>query len=128
MIDALKIEDITESDIQNLFVNSVSERMNLEFKRDVFGGNDEAKRELLKDISALANSIGGDLIIGIDAADGVAKSIIPITVTPSDKEILRIEGILRSCVQPRLRTHYRSQKVTVAAMQMAEKKVWAHLS
>ena len=28
----------------------------------------------------------------------------------------------------RVRTHYRSQKVTVAAMQMAEKKVWAHLS
>ena len=28
----------------------------------------------------------------------------------------------------RLRTHYRSKNVTVAAMQMAEKKVWAHLS
>jgi hypothetical protein len=28
----------------------------------------------------------------------------------------------------RLRTHDRSQKVTVAAMQMAEKKVWAHRS
>ena len=30
--------------------------------------------------------------------------------------------------KPRLRTHYGSQKVTVAAMQMAEKKVWAQRS
>ena len=30
--------------------------------------------------------------------------------------------------KPRLRTHCQSQKMTVAAMQMAEKKVWAHRS
>jgi hypothetical protein len=30
--------------------------------------------------------------------------------------------------QTRLRTHYASQKVRVAAMQMAEKKVWAQRS
>jgi predicted HTH transcriptional regulator len=92
MIDSLKIENINETDIQNLIVNSISERMNLEFKRDVFGGSDEAKREILKDISALANSMGGDLVIGIEATDGIAKSIFPITGTPADKEILRLAG------------------------------------
>ena len=30
--------------------------------------------------------------------------------------------------QTRLRTYYGSQKMTVDAMQMAEKKVWAHRS
>jgi len=37
---------------------------------------------------------------------------------------------LTSALPPttRLRTHYVSQKVTVAAMQIAEKKVWAHRS
>ena len=31
-------------------------------------------------------------------------------------------------MDPRVRTHYGSQNVTVAAMQMAEKKVWAQRS
>jgi hypothetical protein len=33
-----------------------------------------------------------------------------------------------TAVRSRVRTLYQSQKVTVAAMQMAEKKVWAHRS
>jgi hypothetical protein len=33
-----------------------------------------------------------------------------------------------AAISPRLRTHYASQKVRVAAMQMAEKKVWAQRS
>ena len=47
------------------------------------------------------------------------------TNRPADtRRVLAREG----CITTRLRTHYRSQKVKVAAMQMAEKKVCAHLS
>jgi hypothetical protein len=40
------------------------------------------------------------------------------------KDLRRGIGFLPTPLVPRIRTLYQSQKMTVAAMQMAEKKVW----
>jgi hypothetical protein len=49
---------------------------------DALWDADDDKREFLKDVTALANTSGGHVIIGMAAVDGVATSLQPIT-TPS---------------------------------------------
>lgn len=39
-----------------------SESISLEFKRDALGNSDKDKHELLKDVSALTNADGGDIV------------------------------------------------------------------
>lgn len=98
----IPLDELTESHLKGLIDNGVAETRDLEFKREPYGGNDESKREFLKDVSALANTAGGDLIIGIAEADGVAVSLVGMTITPADEEIRRLESILQDGLEPRL--------------------------
>ena len=59
------IDGITESDLQVLVTEGTREGTQLEFKLTLPGGTDDEKREFLKDVSAMANSQGGDIIYGI---------------------------------------------------------------
>lgn len=98
----IPLDELTEDHLKGLIDNGVPEARDLEYKRDTYGGNDEAKREFLKDVSALANTAGGDLIVGIAEVDGVADSLIGITIAPADEEIRRLEAILQDGLEPRL--------------------------
>ena len=101
-ISAIPLDQVSEVDLQRLVENRVPESITLEYKRDPYGANDQAKKEWLKDISALANTAGGDLIIGIEEEDGVASRLVGITSTTADEEILRLEQILQDGLEPRL--------------------------
>ncbi len=101
-ISAIPLNQVSEADLQRLIDNRVPESITLEFKRESYGPNDEAKREWLKDISALANTAGGDLVIGIEEEDGVASKLVGIRSTTADHEIRRLEAILQDCLEPRL--------------------------
>lgn len=69
------LSTVTEANLQALIDGAVREDRTLEFKRDAYGANDEARSEFLADISALANTLGGDLVIGLDEQQGVASSL-----------------------------------------------------
>jgi len=101
-ISTVPLDQITEADLRRLVDNGVPEGRDLEFKRDAFGSDDAAKREFLKDVSALANTAGGDLIIGVGEDDGVAKTLHGISARPADDEIRRLEAILQDGLEPRL--------------------------
>jgi hypothetical protein len=62
-------------------------------------------------------------IIGTVLAAGLCRSYCFRAATAA----VGLRRLLRR-PRPRVRTHYVSQNETVAAMQMAEKKVWAHRS
>lgn len=96
------LDQIEEGHLQGLLDNRVPEGRDLEFKRDPVGRDDAAKKEFLKDVSALANTAGGDLIIGVGEDDGVAASLHGITLAPADDEIRRLEAILQDGIEPRL--------------------------
>lgn len=67
------VAEITETDLQDLMVNRVRESQALEYKRDAYGRNDEQIREMLRDLSAMANAFGGDVLVGVDEdGDGIA--------------------------------------------------------
>jgi len=61
-----KLSEVTEQDLQRLINDEVQERDTIEYKSAMYGHTDEEKRELLKDISSMANHRGGYLIIGIE--------------------------------------------------------------
>lgn len=95
--------DIIDIEIINgLVLGGVSESVSLDYKKESYGNTDKDKRELLKDISALANTLGGYIVLGIDEINGVATSVTPITGLDIDAECLRLEQVIRSGLEPSL--------------------------
>ncbi len=68
----------TESELQSLVDNGVPEAVGLEYKRsDSLGKADSKRREISKDISAMANSDGGVVIYGVKTHSEREKKHIP---------------------------------------------------
>ena len=83
-------------------MSNAAESRTLEFKQDLQIATDDQKRELLSDVTALANSDGGDLVIGIRADKGIAVELVGLRNFEPDDRIGQIENLLRDCVQPRI--------------------------
>lgn len=101
------LDQITEADLQNLVRNGVAEGRQLEYKLTLPGKNDEEIKEFLKDVSAMANSSGGDIIYGIHEGpdtDGntVATAVEGVSGEDADQVKLRLDQVLRDCIKPRL--------------------------
>ena len=94
-------DTIDEATLAALQANGVTEGPTLEFKRDAYGAGDDEKKEFLKDLSALANTIGGHLVIGLNEVDGAAGPIAPLSLDV-DAELLRLENLARDGIQPRI--------------------------
>ena len=74
-----KLSDLKEEDIQRLVDEEVQERDSVEYKRDMYGNSDDDKREMLKDITSMANHHGGYIVIGIEEdAEGIPTNITGI--------------------------------------------------
>jgi len=93
---------ISESDLLELVDGKVPEDHRLDYKRDIYGPSDKDKKELLKDVSAFANVNGGYIVIGIDEAAGVAAQICGVKPSDIGSEVLRMEQILSSGIEPRI--------------------------
>ena len=98
-IEKADFDSIEERDLQELDEAQVPEGLRLDFKLTNYGKSDSDKRELLKDVSALANSHGGHLVIGIEETEGVATNVAGVDID-ADAEILRMEQILRNAIDP----------------------------
>jgi predicted HTH transcriptional regulator len=96
------LDQVTEADLQQLKEDKVAERKNIEYKESSVGTSDRAKREFLADVSSFANAGGGHLILGIKEDGGVPVDICGIQIDDPDKEILRLEDMIRASIQPRL--------------------------
>ncbi|AFV02726.1 hypothetical protein UNSWDHB_4 [Dehalobacter sp. UNSWDHB] len=95
------IDGITLEDIENLITNEVCECRNLEYKLELPDSGDK-KRELLYDISAMANAGGGDIIFGIREDSGKPIAIEGIQTQNADSIILSFENSIRDCISPRI--------------------------
>lgn len=90
---------IGETDLRELIEAEVQEGLRIDFKRAEYGGSDADKKELLKDVSAFANSHGGHLVLGVEETEGVATTVVGLDID-TDHEIRRMESILRSGLEP----------------------------
>jgi hypothetical protein len=98
------VDQVTEDDLRRLIGSSESRE--LEFKQSI-GRSDEDVKEFLKDVSAMANATGGDVIYGVvedidENGNTVATEIQGIAGENSDDVVLRFDSLIRDCIKPRL--------------------------
>lgn len=88
----------TQADLQSLIDNQVPESLSLEYKRAAALDRNKAD-EIVKDVSALANSAGGTLIYGIAEASQRPTALDPIDRSRYSQEWL---AQIISNIQPKL--------------------------
>ena len=94
--------EITDSDIRTLKDNRVPESQELEYKQELPGNSDSAKKEFLADISAFANAQGGYLIIGIGEESGnPRKAHAFVNVRNPEGERNRMINVCFEKIEPR---------------------------
>lgn len=87
-----RLSDLQEQDLQSLVGDQVQERDTVEYKRDMYGNSDDDKREMLKDITSMANHRGGYIVIGIEEDDeGIPTNVVGIEAGN------HVERITNSC-------------------------------
>jgi len=103
------IDQLVKADIDNLVAEQVSERRDLEYKQLLPGNSDGDTKEFLADVSAMANSSGGDLVYGIaelkdgsGQPTGLPSSADGLAIANLDGELRRLTGMLYSGIAPRL--------------------------
>ncbi len=78
IFDNKPIFEITDDDLKNLIDNRTEEEKSwVDFKREHYEGSnnntENYKREICKDVTAMANDVGGYILIGVDEEDEVAQ-------------------------------------------------------
>ena len=96
------LDQLNEPLLQKLCDDRCPESLSLEFKREIPGNSDKEKHEICKDIAALANTDGGDLVYGLEEHAGAASAIHPITSEPADAAMRRIAQVLDAGIEPRI--------------------------
>jgi hypothetical protein len=97
----LPADAIDETHLRRLIAGKAVETREIDYKRDRYGGADKDAGEYLADISSFANTVGGDIIIGMAARAGVPTAIVPLQID-IDAETLRLEQLARTGLQPRI--------------------------
>lgn len=96
------IEEIDEIDLIELKRNEVLEGRTIEYKQSLPDNTKEAKIKFLAGISSLANSNGGDFIIGIAARQGKPSDIKGVDTQNVDEAKLRLEQLIKDGLKPRI--------------------------
>src|SRR3990172_4919628 len=96
------ISDVKQHDIETLVSAGTLESRYLEYKEALPGGSEADKHELLADVSAFANASGGVILFGIKESEGRPVLVVGIQDPNIDGQVLGLEEILRSGLDPRL--------------------------
>lgn len=95
VFSARSLDDISLDDIRLLVEDQVPEGPRLEYKESPYGRRAQDRREMLRDIAAVANAEGGYLILGIrEDQGGRAVELIPF-----DDPQTVAKGIRQACLQ-----------------------------
>lgn len=102
MLTAWPLEELDIQKLEELRANRVLENQRLEFKSLILSSTESDKLELLKAITAFANTFGGDLVFGVHAPDGIPQSFNGVPITEIDQFKLKLESIVRTHIEPSL--------------------------
>jgi hypothetical protein len=102
------LTDISIEDLRGLCERKVVEGKQLDFKDALPGGDDKGKVDFLKDVTALANTDGGDLIYGLleerenGQKTGIAGEVVGIDNVNFDERRLWMGNLVRDNTEPRV--------------------------
>ena len=96
------LDSVTEARLRALVSAGVAEGREIDFKRELPGGSDADRKEFLADVCSFANAGGGDILYGVDEKGGVAVDVPGVAVPDADAEILRLDSVIRSGLDPRI--------------------------
>ena len=99
---------IDEHDLLRLISDKAAESKTHDYKRDLVAQADGDKKEFLYDASSFANTQGGHLIFGMAEAKGEPTELIGFAGIDAEKEILRLEQMLRDGIRPPLSVESRA--------------------
>jgi len=88
------LADLSLDDIRLLVDNRVPESRHLDYKETPYSGRAQDIREMLRDITALANADGGYLVLGV-REDGTNR---PVELVPFDNPQELTDSMLQACV------------------------------
>lgn len=95
----------TENRLQNFITSEIEESLTLEYKAaEALDRNDAKKKEITKDVSAMANSAGGILIYGIAESSSENKRHLPEKITPVNRNNFPREWVeqIIQAIRPRI--------------------------
>ena len=95
----------TESRLQNFITSEIEESLTLEYKAaEALDRNETKKKEITKDVSAMANSAGGILIYGISEYNDAERRHLPEKITPVDRRKYPREWVeqIIQAIRPRI--------------------------
>ncbi|MGK9486441.1 AlbA family DNA-binding domain-containing protein, partial [Bacillus tropicus] len=90
-------------DFFNLITYPIIEGTTIEYKENVDLKSASGKKEFARDVTSFANTIGGDMIIGVKEDEGVVTSVPGMKIDMSlDDYAQAIENTLRDTIEPQL--------------------------
>ncbi len=95
----------TETRLQNFITSEIEESLTLEYKAaEALDRNETKKKEITKDVSAMANSAGGILIYGISEYADPERRHLPEKITPVDRRKYPREWVeqIIQAIRPRI--------------------------
>jgi len=95
----------TESRLQNFITSEIEESLTLEYKSaEALDRNETKKKEITKDVSAMANSAGGIIVYGIAEHNDLDKRHLPERITPVDRRKYPREWVeqIIQAIRPRI--------------------------
>ena len=97
-----RLEHIDKDALEALIKNEVHEDKTIEYKQEMPGRADSDVVPFLATVTSLANTAGGDLLLGVNAINGVPVDLSGVQIGDVDGEKLRLEHMLLNGVEPRL--------------------------
>lgn len=96
----------TLEDIQKMIAEGTEENINLDYKAaEALQNTDGKKKEIAKDVSAMANAAGGVIIYGVKEFDEKDKNHLPEKITPITRLAFtkeQLEQIINSNISPKI--------------------------
>jgi hypothetical protein len=113
-----RLNDVTEADLRQVLAAGTEEHKHLDYKAELYGGNDAGQKDFLVDVCAFANAEGGILLLGVpelrDAETGKPTGVPDLgnfhgIETPNPESVLiAYDAKVVSCIEERISLETRS--------------------